>query len=88
MKPFVNYVSKDHKVLADVVTVPQEIFDLDNLSEVLSHEVDKIVVTACCLQAQFFLFCLGFMPKPSHIKLSEIGRFGRHIFQKMRETFL
>lgn len=45
MKPFVNYVSNDHKVLADVFTVPQEIFDLDNLSEVLSYEVDKIVVT-------------------------------------------
>ncbi|XP_058778967.1 uncharacterized protein LOC131652980 [Vicia villosa] len=39
MKPFVNYVSNDHKVLADVFTVPQEIFDLDNLSEVLSYEV-------------------------------------------------
>ncbi|GAU21289.1 hypothetical protein TSUD_286990 [Trifolium subterraneum] len=39
MKPFVNYVSKDHKVLADVFTVPEEIFDLDNLSEVLSYEV-------------------------------------------------
>ncbi|CAK8532943.1 unnamed protein product [Lathyrus sativus] len=41
MKPFVNYVSNDHKVLADVFTVPQEIFDLDNLSEVLSYEVWK-----------------------------------------------
>ncbi|XP_027359523.1 uncharacterized protein LOC113868150 isoform X2 [Abrus precatorius] len=41
MKPFVNFVSNDHKVLADVFTVPQEIFDLDNLSEVLSYEVWK-----------------------------------------------
>lgn len=41
MKPFVNHVSSDHKVLADVVTVPEEIFDLDNLSEVLSYEVWK-----------------------------------------------
>ncbi|TKY46251.1 Nuclear factor related to kappa-B-binding protein [Spatholobus suberectus] len=41
MKPFINFVSNDHKVLADVFTVPQEIFDLDNLSEVLSHEVWK-----------------------------------------------
>ncbi|CAK8565405.1 unnamed protein product [Lathyrus sativus] len=39
MKPFVNYVSNDHKVLAYVFRVPQEIFDLDNLSEVLSYEV-------------------------------------------------
>ncbi|XP_020231542.1 uncharacterized protein LOC109812084 isoform X2 [Cajanus cajan] len=41
MKPFINVVSNDHKVLADVITVPQEIFDLDNLSEVLSYEVWK-----------------------------------------------
>jgi len=62
MKPFVNHVSSDHKVLADVVTVPEEIFDLDNLSEVLSYEVDKIVVSVCCLQAQFFN-SPGFVPK-------------------------
>lgn len=48
MKPFVNHVTNDHKVLADVVTVPEEIFDLDNLSEVLSYEVDKIVFSICC----------------------------------------
>ncbi|RDX63395.1 hypothetical protein CR513_58180, partial [Mucuna pruriens] len=41
MKPFTNSVSNDHKVLADVFTVPQEIFDLNNLSEVLSNEVWK-----------------------------------------------
>ncbi|KAK7380708.1 hypothetical protein VNO78_33223 [Psophocarpus tetragonolobus] len=41
MKPFISSVSNDHKVLADVFTVPQEIFDLDNLSEVLSYEVWK-----------------------------------------------
>lgn len=39
MKPFVSYVSNDHKVLADAFTVPHEIFELDNLSEVLSYEV-------------------------------------------------
>ena len=39
MKPFINSVSNDHKILADVFSVPQEIFDLDNLSEVLSFEV-------------------------------------------------
>ncbi|KAH1151473.1 hypothetical protein GYH30_045132 [Glycine max] len=41
MKPFINSVSNDHKILADVFSVPQEIFDLDNLSEVLSFEVWK-----------------------------------------------
>ncbi|CAL0321592.1 unnamed protein product [Lupinus luteus] len=41
MKPFVNFVSEDHNVLADVFTIPEEIFDLDNLTEVLSYEVWK-----------------------------------------------
>ncbi|KAG4401800.1 hypothetical protein AAZX31_02G063100 [Glycine max] len=41
MKPFINLVSNDHKILADVFAVPQEIFELDNLSEVLSYEVWK-----------------------------------------------
>ncbi|KAH1206594.1 hypothetical protein GmHk_16G046998 [Glycine max] len=41
MKPFINSVSNDHKILADVFSVPHEIFDLDNLSEVLSFEVWK-----------------------------------------------
>ncbi|XP_019427423.1 PREDICTED: uncharacterized protein LOC109335725 isoform X3 [Lupinus angustifolius] len=41
MKPYVSSVSKDHNVLADVFTIPEEIFDLDNLSEVLSYEVWK-----------------------------------------------
>lgn len=43
IKPFVNFVSNDHKVLADVFTVPREIFDSDNLSEVLSYEVGKML---------------------------------------------
>ncbi|KAE9619776.1 putative nuclear factor related to kappa-B-binding protein [Lupinus albus] len=41
MKPFASSASKDHNVLADVFTIPEEIFDLDNLSEVLSYEVWK-----------------------------------------------
>ncbi|XP_057758903.1 uncharacterized protein LOC130979470 isoform X1 [Arachis stenosperma] len=41
MKPFFNFVSNDHNVLADVLTVPKEFFDLDNLKEVLSYKVWK-----------------------------------------------
>ncbi|KAI4350427.1 hypothetical protein L6164_004884 [Bauhinia variegata] len=41
MKPFVNFVPNGHSVLADVFSAPQEIFDLDDLSEVLSYEVWK-----------------------------------------------
>ncbi|KAK7364754.1 hypothetical protein VNO80_13496 [Phaseolus coccineus] len=40
-KPFINSVANGHKLVADVLTVPQEIFDLDNLSDVLSYEVWK-----------------------------------------------
>lgn len=41
LKPFVNSVSSDHKVLADVFTVPRETFELDDLSKVLSYDVWK-----------------------------------------------
>ncbi|XP_054815219.1 uncharacterized protein LOC129315501 [Prosopis cineraria] len=39
MKPLVNFVPSGHNILADVFPVPEEIFDLDNLSKVLSYEV-------------------------------------------------
>ncbi|KAJ7976304.1 Nuclear factor related to kappa-B-binding protein [Quillaja saponaria] len=39
MRPFTNTVSRDHNVLADVLAIPQEIFELDHLTEVLSYEV-------------------------------------------------
>ena len=50
MKPFLNFVSNDHKVLADVFITPLEIFDLDNLSDVLSYEVGNmwLVSNSCC----------------------------------------
>ncbi|OIW06491.1 hypothetical protein TanjilG_05262 [Lupinus angustifolius] len=41
MKPFVSFVSEDHNVLADVFTIPEEIFDLVNLTEVLSYELGR-----------------------------------------------
>ncbi|XP_022141434.1 uncharacterized protein LOC111011835 [Momordica charantia] len=39
LRPFVDSVSNEHTILADVFDVPHEIFELENLSEVLSHEV-------------------------------------------------
>ncbi|XP_008776822.1 uncharacterized protein LOC103696875 isoform X1 [Phoenix dactylifera] len=39
MAPFVDSVPKCHSGLADVLSVPQEIFSLENLTEVLSYEV-------------------------------------------------
>ncbi|KAK7290566.1 hypothetical protein RIF29_05077 [Crotalaria pallida] len=39
MRPFAKFVPNGHNILADVLVVPQEIFGLDNLNEVLSYEV-------------------------------------------------
>ncbi|KAL7212246.1 hypothetical protein ACSBR2_015007 [Camellia fascicularis] len=39
--PFIDYVPHCHNILADVLVVPYEIFELDNLKEVLSYEVWK-----------------------------------------------
>lgn len=39
LRPFVDSVSNEHTILADVFDVPHEIFELENLSKVLSHEV-------------------------------------------------
>ncbi|XP_052180179.1 uncharacterized protein LOC127793480 isoform X5 [Diospyros lotus] len=37
--PFVDYVPHSHNILTDVLAIPSEIFDLENLKEVLSFEV-------------------------------------------------
>ncbi|WOL20314.1 hypothetical protein Cni_G29118 [Canna indica] len=37
--PFLDFVSRTHSGLADIVSVPDEIFTLDNLNDVLSYEV-------------------------------------------------
>ncbi|OMO85553.1 Nuclear factor related to kappa-B-binding protein [Corchorus capsularis] len=39
LRPFIDSTPNLHKVLADVLTLPREIFDLENLREVLSYEV-------------------------------------------------
>ncbi|XP_022774189.1 uncharacterized protein LOC111316504 [Durio zibethinus] len=39
LRPFTDYTLHYHRVLADVLTLPHEIFDLENLAEVLSYEV-------------------------------------------------
>lgn len=41
LSPYVDSVPKFHSGLADVFSFPKEIFDLDNLMEVLSHKVTK-----------------------------------------------
>ncbi|KAF5725592.1 hypothetical protein HS088_TW23G00316 [Tripterygium wilfordii] len=39
VRSFVDYAPQCHNILADVVTIPQENFDLENLTEVLSYQV-------------------------------------------------
>ncbi|KAG5252143.1 glutamic acid-rich protein [Salix suchowensis] len=39
LRPFIDYVPQYHNLLADVFPVPREIFELKNLTEVLSNEV-------------------------------------------------
>ena len=39
LRPFTDSTIHYHRVLADVLTLPHEIFDLENLKEVLSYEV-------------------------------------------------
>ncbi|XWS43940.1 hypothetical protein CRYUN_Cryun15aG0001500 [Craigia yunnanensis] len=39
LRPFADSTIHYHRVLADVLTLPHEIFDLENLTEVLSYEV-------------------------------------------------
>ncbi|XP_061354763.1 uncharacterized protein LOC133299323 isoform X2 [Gastrolobium bilobum] len=39
MRPFANFVPNGHQILADVFAIPEEIFGLDNLNEVISYEV-------------------------------------------------
>lgn len=51
MRPFANFVPDGHNILADVLVIPQEIFSLDNLSEVLSYEVTIMlssIAIFCC----------------------------------------
>ncbi|XP_027770097.1 uncharacterized protein LOC107011077 isoform X4 [Solanum pennellii] len=39
LSPFLDSISHHHSILADVFTLPHETFELNNLSEVLSHKV-------------------------------------------------
>lgn len=39
LRPFTDSTVHYHKVLADVLTLPHEIFDLENLKRVLSYQV-------------------------------------------------
>lgn len=82
LSPFVNVVPNCHNVLADIVIVPREIFELKILKEVLSCEVR---INLCCTpyltskEVSFIKFSIHFM--------GDSYRFGKHIYLKKRESF-
>lgn len=58
LSPFIDAVPSCHNILADVVNVPQETFDLENLSDVLSYEVWQT-----CLSEKERNLLTQFLPK-------------------------
>lgn len=42
LSPYIDAVPSCHNILADVVNVPQETFDLENLTDVLSYDVSIV----------------------------------------------
>lgn len=43
LRTFVDPSPQHHNILADVIAIPREIFEVDNLNRVLSHEVIIII---------------------------------------------
>lgn len=85
LRPFVDLVSNEQTILADVFDVPREIFELEDLSEVLSLEVAIILWLPLLFVSKLSLSLLYFF---LFIWPWIYCRFGRHIFQKMRGTIL
>lgn len=83
LRPFVDSVSNEQTILADIFDVPRQIFELEDLSEVLSLEVPTFLWIA-------LVICIKVITFPSLffllIWLWIFCRFGRRIFQKMRGT--
>nr|XP_010942350.1 uncharacterized protein LOC105060379 [Elaeis guineensis]XP_010942351.1 uncharacterized protein LOC105060379 [Elaeis guineensis]XP_010942353.1 uncharacterized protein LOC105060379 [Elaeis guineensis]XP_019701301.1 uncharacterized protein LOC105060379 [Elaeis guineensis]XP_029116364.1 uncharacterized protein LOC105060379 [Elaeis guineensis] len=63
MASFVDSVPKSHSDLADVISVPQEIFSLENLTEVLSYEV-----WATCLSESERKLLTQFLPSGTGVE--------------------
>lgn len=60
--PFIEPGSRGHNILADVVPIPPEIFELDNLSGVLSYEVTyNCDSKECSIFSRHFLFWDSFV---------------------------
>ena len=81
LRPFID--SKIHypRVLADVSTLPHEVFDLQNLTEVLSYEVIFLLFFIRVASNVLILLISCFM------EFTYCYRFGRLICLKMREIF-
>lgn len=62
LRPFVDSVSNEQTILADVFDVPRQIFELEDLSEVLSLEVPTFlwIALVICIKVITFPFSLNF----------------------------
>jgi len=79
-RPFARFDHSGHEVLADVLAMPEEIFGLDNLSEVLSYEVTIMLCYFELLAAKNIQFLSKSISKLSIVKLLvglEHTAFGR-----------
>lgn len=61
LRPFTDSTIHYHRVLADVLTLPLEIFDFENLTEVLSYEVISLLFfitvasSILCMLSSYFM---------------------------------
>lgn len=78
LRPFNDSVPHHQNTVADVFAIPREIFELENLAEVLSPEV---LLTSWYKEAFFSVLRWHFM----HVS-SSYYRFGRVIYQTRTET--
>lgn len=69
MRPFANFDHNGHKVLADVLAIPPEVFELGSLSEVLSYEVIIMFCDHFQLFAAENVYLLSSISKLSFVKL-------------------
>lgn len=94
MAPFIDGAPRFHLAVADVFSVPREIFNLHNLTELLSYEVNLFIGCDCSSTRRSFLLYIHAVLFSGHIFMFPsivitylILRFGPHVFQNQRKSF-